>query len=69
MEGGALVSGFFPLQSVIGGIIYTMSYQGQRDYKSCKVQSHTTKKLLNKIKTHQLLIGAEKNLIPMRHLP
>jgi hypothetical protein len=37
-----------------------MSYKGQRDYKSCKVQSHTTKKLLNKIKTRQLLIGAGK---------
>ena len=23
-----------------------MSYQGQRDYKSCKVQSHTTTPLL-----------------------
>jgi hypothetical protein len=37
-----------------------MSYKGQRDYKSCKVQSHTTKKLLNKIKTRQLLIGEGK---------
>ena len=31
-------------------IIDVMSYKGQKDYKSCKVQSHTTTPLLNQRK-------------------